>query len=222
MSPPGSAAATPGEGAAYRAWRDRYAEDADRCANYERVREASPTKRLSGRFDGRMVRRALADLPPGSLVLDLPCGGGRISRALGPLEFRMVAADYSPWMLHESAGSAARRVRADALRLPFRDDAFAAVVCFRFMQAVPRELRIRTLEELGRVSGRVVVSYANATSLRSLRRSLLGRSPRPNRVSQAQVAEDVAAAGLELLAFEYKVRLFFEDFVVIARRASRG
>ena len=169
-----------------------------------------------------MVRRALADLPPGSLVLDLPCGGGRISRALGPLEFRMIGADYSPWMLHESAGSAARRVRADALRLPFRDDAFAASVCFRFMQAVPRELRIRTLEELGRVSGRVVASYANATSLRSLRRSLLGRSPRPNRVSRAQVAEDVAAAGLELLSFEYKVRLFFEDFVVIARRASGG
>ena len=167
-----------------------------------------------------MVRRALAGLSPGSRVLDLPCGGGRISRAIRSLELSIVAADYSAWMLRESVDSASSRVRADALRLPFRDDTFEASICFRFMQAVPRELRILALSELGRVSRRVIVSYPHATSIRSIRLSLLHRPPRANRVTEHEVASEVAAAGLEVASFEYKARVFFEDFVVIARRVA--
>ncbi len=207
----------------YRRWRDRYAREADRCVNYERVRNGSILKRLSGSFDGRMVRRALRGIPPGSRVLDIPCGGGRIHRAIRPLGLSIVAADYSIWMLRvleAHPDSARRRVRADALRLPFRADAFEASICFRFMQAVPRELRVRALAELGRISRRVIVSYPHTTSVRSLRRSLLGRTPRANRTTEDEVTAEVEAAGLEVSSFEYKARVFFEDFVVVAGRAG--
>jgi len=202
----------------YSRWRDRYAREADRCRRYEPSHRASPTKRYSARLDLRLVRRALGDLPPGSLVLDLPCGGGRISRALGAVGLRTVAADYSPHMLAESRDASVLRTRADALRLPFADAAFDAAVCFRFMQSVPRPLRVRVLAELGRVAGRVVVNYQNVFSLRSLRRFVQRRPLPHNRLSEPQVASEVEEAGLEVLAFQYKTRLFFEDFVVVARR----
>jgi SAM-dependent methyltransferase len=202
----------------YERWRDRYARDAARCRSYDRRRRPSPIKSLSGRADERMVCRALEDLPDGSRVLDIPCGTGRITLALGERGFRTVAADYSPFMLAESEGAAADRCRADVLRLPFCDRAFDAAVCFRFMQATPPELRIRGLRELGRVARRVVVNYPNVYSLRALRRFLLGGRPLSNRVSEAQVQAEVASAGLTVLGFSYKRRLLFEDFVVIAER----
>jgi len=213
-----SATADPRETAAYRKWRDKYAAEEDRCRRYEPTRRREWLRRLSGRLDARMVLRALGDLPLGSPVLDLPCGGGRLSRALRARGLRSVAADYSSFMLRESEGSAASRVRADALRLPFREGAFEAVVCFRFMQAVPRALRIETLSELGRVGRLVVVSYANVYSLRGLRRFLLGRTLPRNRLTEAQVTSEVAAAGLAVVGFHYKTRLLYEDFVAVARR----
>ncbi|HEB90526.1 MAG TPA: class I SAM-dependent methyltransferase [Deltaproteobacteria bacterium] len=220
---PSTSPAPPGRIERYQHWRDRYAREADRCARYEKSRNGSALKRLSGAFDGRMVRRALRGLAPGSRVLDIPCGGGRISRALRPLDLDVIAADYSIWMLQmlrKHADSPHRGVRADALRLPFRDGAFEASVCFRFMQAVPRALRIRALAELGRVSRRVIVSYPHVTSVRGLRRSLIGRAPRANRVTETEVAREVEAAGLVVSSFEYKVRVFFEDFVVVASPAD--
>lgn len=220
MEYPLAAVAGTREKAAYVTWRDRYASEPERCRRYEQVRRRSPTRRLSGHLDGRMVLRALADLPAGARVLDLPCGGGRISRALRAAGLRAVAADFSPFMLSESAASAPERVRADALRLPFRSGAFDAAVCFRFMQAVPRELRVRTLAELGRVGGVVVASYASVYSLRAIRRFLTGRSPQRNRLSEPQVRSEVEAAGLVARAFHYKARLLYEDLVVVATRRT--
>jgi SAM-dependent methyltransferase len=215
-------AAEPREMAAYLKWRDKYAADEERCRRYEPNRRRELLRRFSAWLDARMVLGALSDLPPGASVLDLPCGGGRISRALEAAGLRSVAADYSRFMLRESEGAARSRIRADALRLPFRPDAFEAVVCFRFMQAVPRALRIEALSELGRVARRVVVSYPSVYSLRSLRRFVRGREVPRNRLSEEQVASEVVAAGLEPLAFRYKVRLLYEDFVVVARRREAG
>lgn len=210
--------AEPRETAAYLKWRDKYAADEERCRRYEPNRTRELLRRFSAWLDARMVLKVLADLPRGAAVLDLPCGGGRLSRALQSAGFRSVAADYSPFMLRESEGAARSRIRADALRLPFRADAFEAVVCFRFMQAVPRELRIEALSELGRAGRLVVASYPSVYSLRALRRFVRGREVPRNRLTEAQVATEVAAAGLEPLAFRYKARLLYEDFVVVARR----
>jgi SAM-dependent methyltransferase len=206
----------------YERWRNRYARDAARCRSYERRRRPSPLKTLSGRADERMVCRALESLPEGARVLDVPCGTGRISRALGARGFQTFAADYSRFMLAESGGAAGSRCRADALRLPFRDGAFEAAVCFRFMQATPVELRIHGLRELGRVARRVVVNYPNVYSLRGLRRFLLGGPPLTNRLSEAQVQAEISSAGLSVVGYAYKARLFFEDFVVIAERRERA
>jgi SAM-dependent methyltransferase len=209
------------EVAAYERWRDNYARDPDRCRSYERTRRESLNKLLSYRADERMVCRALHDLPAGARILDLPCGGGRVSRFLRKRGFELVAADYSRFMLIESEASAEHRCQADVQRLPFRDRAFDAAVCFRFMQSAPMEVRIQALAELARVAARVVINYPNVYSLRGLRRFVFGGRPLTNRVSEQQVQAELESAGLEVLGFGYKPRLLYEDFVVIAQRPAQ-
>jgi SAM-dependent methyltransferase len=77
----------------------------------------------------------LLDLQPGRRVLDVACGPGnftrRFARAVAPGGLA-VGLDGSRTMLERAAreGGAAVYVRADATRLPFRDEAFDAVCCF--------------------------------------------------------------------------------------------
>ena len=211
--------AAPEELRAYERWRDRYAQDESVCRKYEPVRRESLSKAHSGRMDERLVVRALSGLTTGARVLDAPCGGGRISRALRRRGYRAVAADYSAFMLAESRDSADLRCRSDLTCLPYRDAAFDAAVCFRFMQSAPREIRIRVLAELGRVATRVVVGYSNVYSFRGLRRFVFGGRPLTNRLSEEQVQQEVEASGLQVLGFVYNTRLFFEDFGVIAKQS---
>ncbi|MBI2922141.1 MAG: class I SAM-dependent methyltransferase [Planctomycetes bacterium] len=204
------------EVAAYESWRNKYATEPERCTTYETLRVAPPGRRFASWLDGRMVLRALEGIRPGSAVLDVPCGGGRISRTLRRAGFAPFAADFSPWMVRESRPDAAGWARADALRLPFRDRTFAAAVCFRFMQAVPLAIRLGVLRELGRVAVRVLANYQNVLSLRGTRRFLLGRSGLANRVSEAQAVAEAESAGLRVTRCCYKSRFFCEDFLVVA------
>jgi demethylmenaquinone methyltransferase/2-methoxy-6-polyprenyl-1,4-benzoquinol methylase len=84
----------------------------------------------------RLAAATLAGAPPGA-VLDLATGTGDLALAVRAVRpgSTVVAADFSEGMLREASGKLARRretrvplLAADALALPFRDRAFAAVV----------------------------------------------------------------------------------------------
>jgi demethylmenaquinone methyltransferase/2-methoxy-6-polyprenyl-1,4-benzoquinol methylase len=67
-------------------------------------------------------------LPPASLVLDLACGTGDLSRLAARAGYLVVGADLSAGMLaanHRAKGL----VQADCSRLPFADGAFDGLVC---------------------------------------------------------------------------------------------
>ena len=66
-------------------------------------------------------------LPRRGLVLDLACGSGPMTRAIGA--DRWVGIDRSPEELGRAAAGVGRLIRGDAIRLPFPDGAFDAVVC---------------------------------------------------------------------------------------------
>lgn len=66
-------------------------------------------------------------LPRQGLVLDLACGSGPMTRAIGA--DRWVGFDRSPEELDRAAAEVGRLVRGDAIRLPFPDGVFSAVVC---------------------------------------------------------------------------------------------
>lgn len=75
-------------------------------------------------------RRAVAELrlPPGSLVLDLACGTGDLSRELRRTGHRPIGFDFSEGMLRRS-GTSVPLVRADVMRLPVPDAAADGITC---------------------------------------------------------------------------------------------
>ncbi|OLF16639.1 class I SAM-dependent methyltransferase [Actinophytocola xanthii] len=117
--------------------------------------------------------RGLADLPAGSSVLDVPCGGGIALRGLRRgQDVRYVGADVSPAMLARTRRLAARSwttgvalARADLTRLPFATGAFDSCLCLNGLHCLPdparavRELA-RCLRPGGRLVGDLVVSGA--------------------------------------------------------------
>lgn len=129
---------------------------------------------------------AVAALPSGSAVLDVPCGGGVALRGLrAGQDVRYVAADISPAMLQRTAANALRRgldqvecVEADVEHLPFQDASFDLVVSFTGLHCFPRPAA--AVAELGRVlkAGGVLTGSAllNDNGVRFLPMRVAGRS----------------------------------------------
>lgn len=73
---------------------------------------------------------ALLGLPPGSRVLDLPCGWGRFRRALVDRGYEVVGGDLSPMNLRRHrAEHPGPVVRLDLRALPFRTACADGVLC---------------------------------------------------------------------------------------------
>lgn len=101
--------------------------------------------------------RILPYLPPAGRILDLAAGTGRSAPWLNGPERAVFAADSSNAMLSLAADYDRRRVLADARCLPFRDESFDAVVCFRLLFHYPTPMDI--IKEASRVcrTGGVIV-----------------------------------------------------------------
>ena len=133
-----------GPGDARRTWRSPLFDKLG-AGPYDFVVErewlAQPLGRLVWGTDARRLYSGLeviGQMPDGSAILDLPCGGGVAFRALRPEQrVRYLAADISPGMLARARREAARRglrqiefVEADVEDLSLADASFDLVVCF--------------------------------------------------------------------------------------------
>lgn len=127
-----------------------------------------PYRRYKWQRD-RTLAVDLLQARPGQQVLEVGCGYGRISQALlDHAAIHLVGIDRSRSMLKECSVSLKGHLslcQGDAARLPFRDQAFDAVLC----NAVLMHLRNpwTALAELRRVlhpGGRLVVSFNNLLS----------------------------------------------------------
>ncbi|HZA09363.1 class I SAM-dependent methyltransferase [Mycobacterium sp.] len=117
--------------------------------------------------------RAVGEVPDGSAVLDIPCGGGLALRGLRKGQrVRYVAADISPDMLERARRRASVMGRDDVEfaeanieRIPFGDKEFDLCICFNGLHCLPdpaaavREIS-RSLAPGGRLVGSAVVRGA--------------------------------------------------------------
>jgi ubiquinone/menaquinone biosynthesis C-methylase UbiE len=133
------------------------------------------------------VLNALASIPHGSRVLDLPCGTGRLTRLLVDQGFRVTGADVSEAMLAQARDNhATGRLSAsntfshvkfehhDIMQTGYPDGYFDAVVCNRLFHHFTESVtRLKALRELRRISrGPVVLSFFNSFSLDAAYRRL--------------------------------------------------
>lgn len=132
---------------------------------WSRVYDAPWVQRLTYRAEQDAVLRELRRSAPGA-VLDVGCGTGlltgRIRRELG--RARTVGCDFSAGMLRRAARShpALSLVRGDALRLPFADGSFDAVVSTEAFHWFPdQEASLREFFRVLTPKGRMLVALVN-------------------------------------------------------------
>lgn len=193
-------------------------------ARYASLRFGSSRKR--GR-DPLLVQRLLArhGSIPLPLVLDAPCGAGRLASTLAGLAGRVIGLDVSRQML-EQARSHEERIllQGNLFRLPLADRSFDAVVCCRLLHHFAAAADVRALvRELVRVSrGLVVASFWDAGSLPALAQSHLPslgrRAPRRHALTRRELAATFEEAGAEVVGFAKSVPLVTRQCFVVARR----
>jgi SAM-dependent methyltransferase len=150
----------------------------------------------------------LADLPSGTSVLDIPCGGGIAFRGLRPeQELRYVAADLSPVMLRRARAQADRRgihwiefVEADVEALPFDDRSFelcttyTGIHCFPDPAAAIAEIA-RVLRPGGELRGTSLIKRAGPRQDVFVRLMQAGGMFGPG-LTLAELESSLAAVGL--------------------------
>jgi ubiquinone/menaquinone biosynthesis C-methylase UbiE len=147
--------------------RARYDKEAEQ---YDAVRYDSAEGRF---FQGLEVGllRAWLGLSPGTRVLDIPAGTGRLSVALASTGATVIGADISANMLVLAAakrdlenGRHAHFTQSSGSALPFPDDTFDAVISFKFFHLIPNELKPQFVREMSRVlkPGKILVAEFNS------------------------------------------------------------
>lgn len=97
---------------------------------------------LPAKDEARLITSAIK---PGSSVLELGCGAGRISRELASRGYRVVAVDQSPDMLQHVPGPGITAVLADIETLTLNETFNAVLLTSYLVNTADRDLRSRFL-----------------------------------------------------------------------------
>jgi 2-polyprenyl-3-methyl-5-hydroxy-6-metoxy-1,4-benzoquinol methylase len=208
-----------------KATRARYDEPAN-SQGYHARRYGDLEGRLNLSAMRSTLNRALVGVPPGSRVLDLPCGTGQYCWHIAAAGFQTTAADIAPEMLKVASSSgtatathAPEFMVENVFQLSFPARSFAASVCIRFFNLLKRSERIAALTQLARVSDTVIVSYNHPYTIKHLSRLVrhrLGLRSRPReRLSRECVRSEASEAGLELQKLFWVTPLLSEVWLAV-------
>ncbi|MGH8726593.1 MAG: class I SAM-dependent methyltransferase [Burkholderiales bacterium] len=128
-------------------------------------------------------------------ILDLPCGGGRLSGPIHAATKLLIEADISLSQVvfacnHSSAGANRVYFAASATEIPLPTNSVDAAVCARLSHHLSTlEQRESLIRELLRIARRfVIVSFADRHSIKNLLRVLSGKAPNPHSMSSREIA----------------------------------
>lgn len=218
--------------------RDAY-RDKTVAGVYDNKRFKSFRGRLGNWLDKRAINLALDCLPQAKgLILDIPCGTGRITSMIAEAGYTAIAADISLEMINVARNLFANSpvgfldsIQSDATHLPLPDGEFACVTAIRFMGHIPPATRVEILRELGRVSQRyVIVDYSVSNPIINFRRWVENSirtkdwgfkknwswEPVPKR----QLKEEFRAANLQAVRWFPKIRFFSDASIVLLKRGQ--
>jgi len=210
--------------------RERY-QDKQIVQQYDEQRFRSLKGRLTDWLEKSAMIRAVryANISPPAILLDIPCGTGRLSSELAQAQYRIIAGDISVSMLQMSRMKI-RTVNSnfpmtytvlDAVKLPFIPAIFDAVVSLRLFGHVPPPIRSQMIQEFARVSKHyLIIAYYHRNCLqgwlRIRKRKTTGIPWYP--VSFAEIDRELEQAGLDRIKIFPMLLGISETVVVVARK----
>ena len=186
---------------------DRYRQTfqrADIALRYTDSFKEKPHKRRRTSRELELIRQLLASQVKARVILNLPCGGGRLSEPIARRTDCLIEADSSLAQLlinknRSDANTEPRTVwiTASGLNIPIRDSSVDGVVCARLSHHLNPEQRESLLKELLRVARNFVIfSYRDKFSLLTLSRWIRRKPVGHSLMSQRQIksiAESLSA-----------------------------
>lgn len=191
-------------------YQQEYQEVAE-AEGYNRAYQDQMLKRWSTRREFRLLDRLLSSQGHSRLLLDLPCGGGRLSPRIGAHTDLLIEADIAVGQVlygqrHSKLDTPQIWMTASAFHIPFRDNSVDGTVCCRLCHHLPTPIeRERLVEELLRVSRRFVIMtffdyYSLKNWLRRVRRPFNKKPPKMTMTVQ-RVRELAEANGARLVQY---------------------
>lgn len=177
---------------------ERRYEDFEKAKNYNLKYDRKPLKRLSTKREHQILEHLLGRQKHCATMLEIPCGGGRISPQLVAATDLLIQADMGLGqilygMTKEKLKIPQIWMTASAFHIPLRDASVDAAVCIRLSHHLPTsEQREDLLAELLRVARRyVVMSFFDYHSIKNILRRL--RHSRPKLTMTLSQISSVAA-----------------------------
>lgn len=212
------------------AYQDEY-QTVERAAAYNHGYQRRIHKRVGTRHEWRLIRRHLKRVGHSRVILELPCGGGRITPALAAAADFLIEADIAIGQIlyGRATGNVATPrawMTASAFHIPLRDGAVDGAVCVRLAHHLPTPAeRDRLFHELLRVSKRfVIATFFDHYSLKNLTRRLrhpFNRKPPKHSMTVARVSQLAREGGGRLVAAPPLNRLASgHRFALIVKDAS--
>ncbi|HYL48048.1 MAG TPA: methyltransferase domain-containing protein [Stellaceae bacterium] len=210
----------------------RHYQDASVAADYDRKRFSSLAGRLFNFLDRRAVRLALADLPVGSTIADMPCGTGRLAEVALKLDCAVHGVDIAPAMLavaRQRLAPFGDRFTAKTADIRSVDPArqFDVVLSARFLMHFPPAEQQTLIGAMASVARRrMVLTHGLDTRLHRWRRALkratgLFQNPAVFPVTEDQLAQMLAAAGLREIRRYRILPALSEAVVIVAERMEK-
>jgi len=182
---------------------------------------------LLARAEVATIARALRQVSPEGLLLDIPAGTGKLWPLFEQIGVRVVAADASVAMLAQAeCPPFVTTAVLDITAIPYADGAFDGAVSLRLLHRLPPRARRRALSELARVSSRwVIVSFAYSGGLHGFRYRIASRVRRsqawaPHPVTRDELEVELQRAGLESTLYLTVAGLLSNEIVVVARASE--
>lgn len=193
----------------------------------ERLARIEAMERWHFWFRGRgvLVRELMGRerIERGALHLELGCGTGKLAREMTLSGQRVIGVDLRPEGLEQirSLDPSAMLVRADATRLPFRQDVFDVITALDVIEHVDDHAALLEVRRVIRESGKVILSVPAMQWLWSSRDVDAGHLRRysPNLLRNALLRAHLAVVALRY----YQFVLF--PLIVVSRlfgKSSRG
>ena len=176
---------------------------------YDDSRFTSLEGRVFCQLEARCLRGAFSSLPPNSLILDAPCGTGRLAKYLLGLGHRVVGMDISGAMLAvvrkklAQFGDRFTTEVKDVRELGQDSNQFDAVLCARILMHIPLPEQVVFLRSVAQTTnGLVVINQSMDTRFHRMRRGLKAmmghQASAAYPISYDQVKQLMDGAGLRI------------------------
>lgn len=174
----------------------------EQVEHYARIRYRTVDQWWVNNREMHLVNRLFKKYQLKGTILDVPCGFGRFNKLLNNYG-TVYAADLNHFAVlyyNKKVCSKLPAIEASAEDLPFNDNNFTGVFCFRLLQHIHNSKeRIAILKEFNRVSSNwLVVSFYVSSWLHHIQRSILKMPAKITMITKSQLMQEAQTAGLRL------------------------